>query len=133
MATITYTDDRPMGRTYTDIPLGRDNSVQREPGDIILRRDIAVDLPIAVAIQLRVDGTWRWWYTEPATGLGNTYWHFSNASPGPSTCTDAQRHALDRMQRGEITIFGMRGALGNPVIQWAFGKRVAAFAAAYHD
>lgn len=73
MSTVTY-----QGRTegFT-IPLGRDREVAREDGDFILKCTVAHDLPLAVSIQVRKDGSWRWWYTEPSLGE-NHYWHFSN-------------------------------------------------------
>lgn len=128
MNTITYTNGRD---TYRNIPLGKDYDVKREPGDIILERGIAVDLPLTVTIQIKADGSWNWWHTE--TGHTNTYWHFAAHNVKMPECSEAQRQTLDDMQSGRISIFGMRGALGNPVIRWAFGERMATLAAAYHN
>lgn len=137
MNTITYKNS--FGQTG-EIPLGQDYQLKRQDGDIILARDVAHDLPVKVAIQITADGQWRWWYSEASRGRGNPYWHFSNMPTRALSdeiilppCTDAQRETLEKMASGELSIFGMSGALGMPVIAWVFGEETAQEALGYHS
>jgi len=137
MNTITYKD---IFGTTGEIPLGQNYQLLRQDGDIVIARDVSHSLPIKVAIQITTDGKWQWWYSKMESGHGNPYWHFSNTLTKPPSeelrlpaCTDAQRETLNKMQSGEIDIFGLRGALGGPVIEWAFGERAEEVARAYHD
>lgn len=131
--TITYHNAR-RNNTFT-IPLGKDYEVKREDGDIILRCAPAVDLPLMIAIQIKADGSWRWWYTEAGPMLGNHYWHFANlVGDAPANrCADAQKETLNAIQSNRLDIFGVDAGLGNPVIKWAFGEQTASIAAAYHN
>lgn len=132
MNTITYSDST-FGE-YTDIPLGTNPDVRREDGDIVLERGVAPDLPLTVAIQIKADGEFIWWHSDFSGANLGAYWHFAHAPLGVQHgCTDAQRETLRRMQSGDINIFGMRCALGRPVINWAFGEQDAQLADAYHD
>lgn len=128
-STVKYTS---WGAETAEIPLGKDYSLRRQPGDFVLRRAIASDLPLYVAIVITPDGWWRWWYTE-ARGeeIANPYWHFANGGT-PAAPTESQRETLLQMQHGELSPLGLDGALGSPVIAWAFGEVTARIAASYH-
>lgn len=134
MNTVIYTNSQGSTRP---IPIGQDHNVKRQEGDIVLTRAIAIDLPLKIAIQITAEGAINWWYTEP--GDGSVYWHFSNMpylfpeqNPERVICTPAQRTTLKKMNGGEIDLWGLRGALGHPVIQWAFGEEAANLALEYH-
>lgn len=137
MNTIVYKSS--FGQT-DEIPLGQDYQVDRQEGDVVIARDVAHDVPIKVAIQVTADGQWHWWYSEPHPGRGNPYWHFSNMPTEGITgelrlpeCTQAQRETLRKIETSEISVFGLTGSFGMPVVAWAFGEEEARETLAYHN
>lgn len=129
--TITYTN--MFQNTSCTIPVGKDYDVKREDGDFCLARGIACDCPVTVAILIRKDGRITWLYTE-FDGNCNAYWHFSNLSGSSNPITQEQKNTLSAMQDGMCDgLMGLSGALGYPVLEWAFGKKAADISRAMHS
>ena len=112
------------------IELG-DRPVHREPGDICVTVQAALDLPIICAILIRADGRIEEWYAKWGEGPG--YWHFGHGSDeralgipeGPfkkagRAPTAGQTEAIARIRLKQARPFGLTISPGAPVCDWAF-------------
>ena len=102
------------------VPIGKDQAFNREGRsiDIILGCRLHIDVPLIVAISIRTDGSWVWWYSEwsekDAHNYGS-YWHFRNLSEEIKTVTEAQQVTIAKMLYGHIRPFGISAIPNAPV------------------
>lgn len=99
------------------IPAGRTYQTRRQPGDVVLVAQVAIGIPVSVAIIVFPDGSWLHWDTMYGQ-QESTYYHFGQEAPKhPPTVAQRQTLASWWNQRDNRP-YGI--ALGNPVCAWAF-------------